>query len=64
MFTQLSVTPPVPLEFTQLTPASSHTIMSSSVTPPARLESTIDIEPYTSIGPVLSIVAPSNEQIP
>ena len=64
MLTQLSVVPPVPEELVQVMVASSHKIMSSSVTPPLRVESVTMISPITSIGPVLVIVAPSKLQTP
>ena len=55
---------PVPVEFVQVISASSQMMISSSLIPPLRVESTTDISPNTSIGPVLVMLAPSSEHIP
>ena len=64
MLTQLSVTPPVPVELVQVTLASSHKMMSSSLIPPDNEESVTLIDPMTSIGPVLVICAPFSVHVP
>ena len=45
MLTQLSVNPPVPVELSHETVASSQMMMSSSVIPPCRVESLTEIDP-------------------